>query len=270
MTLLRILWLIIGAAVLLALNALVTLGIVRWCGVGQNTIFHRKVAMLFGTDGTEYTSPTYKMLQRLDAADDQERAELLEFLTDLIAGNGGFTQFVAADVLYAYFEDKANWQYMSERTAQEFGRQIIQLNNLGGTIPITAEELTKGLRDNLYQLFWPRCAMSVGAEWVTWKPGLPKGWKAEESTIEIDGQVASHLCPVPQGDMPLVMVNVPDFIKAPPPDKVEDHEIVVKVTLRAPNGVLVPLEQRSTFEVYHGMGPSVEWIREDDGTLRRK
>ena len=110
--------------------------------------------LFFTPDGEERSGAVCDWYDKLDGADVNARASLLEFLCDVVERSQGLSQFVALDTLYTYFDSEENWPFMSDRVAKTMAA-FIKLNNLGPLTIVFRENFEKNaFTDPVIQ---PRC-----------------------------------------------------------------------------------------------------------------
>lgn len=237
--------------------------VVHAAGCGNDPLspeVRSKIDLFFSPDGEEYASPSGEMVERLERADPGERRALLDRLIHLMKGHGACSREVATESLYLYFAYEKHWPEMTRRDAEAIARYIIDVNRLS-PYPFVTTEALRGPPGNATRLdvVDPVCALAVFGQSQIIRRGLPPGWRALQASVEVDG------APVPEEavfrqmtppDAPLVLMSLPEALGVPPEGEIEDHTLVVRLKVRTPNGIELPVESSIPIAV----APVENWL----------
>ena len=236
---------------------------IHTAGCGNDTLspeVRDKMDLFFSPDGEEYASPSGEMVRRLERADPGERRALLDRLIHLMKGRGACSRREATEALFGYFADEKHWPEMTRRDAEAIARYVIHVNRLS-PYPFVTTEALRGPPGNATRLdvVDPVCALAVFGQSLIIRRGLPPGWRALEASVEMDG------APVPEEavfrqmtppDAPLVLMSLPQVLGVPPEGEIEDHTLVVRLKVRTPNGIELPVESSIPIRV----APVENWL----------
>jgi hypothetical protein len=91
----------------------------------------------------------------------------------------------------------------------------------------------------------PRCVLWVDGERHVLSETLPKGWKAKDGTVELDGRKVAGTSGFYEGTGLYEIVNVCDLLTG----KIGEHVLVSALTLVAPNGLSIQVRDQSRFTI---------------------
>jgi hypothetical protein len=193
----------------------------------------------------------WDILKYLEPLQPNEREHAIGQLVAIANRSQGWAGTVALDALYAYYDSSQHWPSMSREAAELIARKVIKLNDLSTLIPI--EALVDGTA-SVAQVIGPRSCLWSPVGVVELKCGLPRGWRARDTAVEIDGRLAleKHGEYTDAPECPADFVLLTDFISPNGDKESSQHTIVVGVTAVSPNGFEIRLNKTTYLEVAPG------------------
>ena len=178
---------------------LVSMTAIGGCSGSENRL---RYEILFDPNGTERSSPSSDLHGRLLLADDPSRKLLISRLAKVISGPRSHSQVVALRGLLKFFN--LDPEYYTPEISRAIAHTAIRIADCPSFKTyydlerLTNEKLR--VKEELKLRVSPRCSVWLDGRYYTVfsRPddsdsGLPRGWKADEGLIAVDGRpVAYH------------------------------------------------------------------------------
>lgn len=210
-----------------------------------------RLRMLFDEDGREILLPVSEYCWRIQRGGRIARAELEASAVKILEGRGWYSRLVAARALLK-LSTMPEGRIMSPKTVRALVKNCVSIS------PWMPDPFTKknfeAIRESntsyarkIQTRLYIEWYAEVAGEYYKLGDGLPDEWYAHNTEVLVDGVKVAGRKGRDEDGMPIECVALADVI--PPSKLYGKHTVVARVTLIAPNGCEIPVEEARSFTV---------------------